>query len=450
MKYTPADYQHELTMFQLNHPAAFCMVGMGLGKSAATLDAVQLLELMGEVSSTLVVAPLRVATLAWPHECAKWGYPGLVNVLRSPKAFARLGEPGLHTINYEALPKLVKACGGRLPFDLVVFDESTKAKNPQSKRINQFRPLLAQAKRRIALTGTPSPEGLMDLFAQARLLDDGAALGKVFEQFKRQYFFPVDFNEYDWRPHPWAKDAIYKRLAPMSIVLRREDHLDIPETRVEDIEVALPESARGTYDTLAKELVALLDNGREVLGANAAVLTNKLLQVCGGAVYHEDKTYTTMHHAKVTALGSIAKRHKGEPLLVACNYRHEQERICAAFPEAVRFDSAKSDRAQDELLGRWNAGRIPMLVSDPRSIGHGLNLQDGGRITVWFSPTWSGEGYDQFNARLARRGQTRETIIYRITVPGTMDDAVLEALRDKDSEQGTLLASIRNLKQLRS
>ena len=447
-----APWQAALSQHQQSRAASFGIVGMGLGKTAATLSTILGSQLSGESRSALIVAPLRVATLTWPLEVEKWDLceGTRINVLRSPEAFARITKPGLHVINYEALPKLVEAVKGlkKWPWDTVVFDESTRAKNHQSKRINAFRPYLKAARKRFALTGTPAPNSLLDLFAQARLLDDGAALGPAFEAYKRRYFYPVDYMEYDWRPHEGARELIYERMAELAIVQRSEDFLDVADTVLEDVEVSLPSGCRAVYSDLETKLIATTSNGKDVLAANAAVLTNKLLQVAGGAIYHEDKSVTELHHAKLTALEILRKRHPGEPLLVACNYRHEQDRI-ARLKGAVRFDSAKSDRAQLELVARWNAGEIPLLVSDPRSIGHGLNLQDGGRIVVWFSPTYSRESYDQFNARLARRGQERVPIVYRITCPGTIDDAVIETLRDKGDEQGALLSAVRNLHRMR-
>lgn len=458
-KLTLAPYQQELSAHQQERPASFGMVGCGLGKTAATLNTLVGQLLSGEIRRALVVAPLRVATLTWPSEVEKWDIgEGLgANLLRTPKAFARMSEPGLHLINYESLPKLCAAVKerGKWPFQTVVFDESTKAKSNKSKRINEFRLLLRHARKRIALTGTPAPNGLKDLFAQVRLLDDGKRFGPSMEAFEQHYFYyPNAYNPYDHRPHEWAKKEIYEKLADLAIVQTSEEYLDIPDTHVEDVEVPLPVSCREVYDELERELIATF-KGSQILGVNAAVLTQRLLQVCSGAVYHEDGTegeeraVHVLHGAKTAALEALRKRHPGEPILVACNFRHEQERL-ARLKGCVRFDSAKSDKAQRELVERWNAGEIPLLVSDPRSIGHGLNLQHGGRVVVWYSPTYSRENYDQFNARLARRGQDQQTFVYRLTCPGTIDDAVVEVLREKDAGQNALLLAVRNLVKMKA
>ena len=453
-----APYQLELSAHQLNHAASFGMVGCGLGKTAATLHTVKAQLLAGEIKRALVVAPLRVATLTWPSEVEKWDIgAGLrVNVLRTPGAFKRLHEPGLHVINYEALPKLCEAVKerGKWPFETVVFDESTRAKNHQSKRVNALRPLLRCAGKRIALTGTPAPNSLLDLFAQVRLLDDGKRLGESFDAFKRRHFHPIDYMEYDWRPNDDTPAWLQERLADLSIVQTSEEYLDIPDTHVEDVDVPLPAACRDVYEELERELIATF-KGSDILGVNAAVLTQRLLQVCSGAIYHDDGTegeeraVHALHGAKIKAVDALRKRHAGEPILVACNFRHEQERI-ARLPGCVRFDSAKSDKAQQALVDKWNAGDVPILVSDPRSIGHGLNLQHGGRVVVWFSPTYSRENYDQFNARLARRGQDQQTYVYRLACPGTIDDAVLEVLREKDAGQTALLLAVRNLLKMRA
>jgi SNF2 family DNA or RNA helicase len=413
--------------FMLQHERAAQFVSMGLGKTAATLQAIQELMADGACRQALVVAPLRVARLTWPNEIRKWdNFHGL--------------ERNITFINYESLHKTPRSLGA---FDLVVFDELTRAKNPRSKRIESLRPRLHPAMRRWGLTGTPRPNSLLELFAQVRLLDDGQRLGRSFSHFQ-QTWFTSDYMGYNWTPRDGAEAAIYEKIKDLTITLRAEDYSDVPDTLVEDVEVPLPESARGVYDELEQELLAYVEE-REVVAVNAAVLVNKLLQVCGGAIYDAERTVLPVHDAKLKALGGVLKALGGERAIVFCNFIHERERICAATPGAVDASKFVGD-----IEDAWNSGRIRYLVADPRSMGHGLNLQGGGRNIVWFSPTHSRELYDQANARVARKGQLGVPRIYRLLCPGTIDDAVVETLRERGDAQGEMLSILSNYQQLRA
>jgi SNF2 family DNA or RNA helicase len=251
--------------------------------------------------------------------------------------------------------------------------------------------------------------------------------------------------EYNWEPKPGAEEKIYAKIEDLALTLRSSDYLDLPDTIVEDIEVTLPDEAMKTYKKLEKELLVVLDR-REVVAVNAAVLVNKLLQVCGGTVYDENRGVVKIHDAKIDALVKIYRANKKEPLLVATNYVHERERVCQVLgPNAV--DAAKF---KGDIEKEWNSGRIKVLVADPRSLGHGLNLQAGGRTIVWFSPTWSRESYDQFNARLARKGQEKQPLIYRLIASGTMDDAVIESLREKGEGQSDMLRVLTNFRLMKN
>jgi SNF2 family DNA or RNA helicase len=373
-------------------------------------------------------------------------------------------ERNIKFINYESLHKV----GDLSRTDLVVFDELTKAKNPTSKRINALRPLLRPAMRRWGLTGTPRPNSLLELFAQVRLLDDGQRLGRSYSQFQQTYF-TSDYMGYVWTPREGAKEAIYEKIRDLTITLRAEDYSDVADTVVEDIEVALPESAKAIYKELEKELLVLLaksESGKEsrkemlrmadaglltpidryeVVAVNAAVLVNKLLQVCGGAIYDAERAVLPVHDAKIKALQGCLKKLGTERAIIFCNFIHERERICAAVPGAV--DAAKF---VGDIEDAWNSGRIRWLVADPRSMGHGLNLQVGGRNVVWFSPTHSRELYDQANARVARSGQSGVPQVFRLICSGTVDDAVVETLRERGDAQNEMLSILSNLKQLRA
>jgi hypothetical protein len=286
----------------------------------------------------------------------------------------------------------------------------------------------------------------MELFAQIRLLDDGKRLGHSFHCF-RDCYFQGDYMGYNWTLREGSDSKILGRIADICCTLKSSDWLEIPDTVVEDIEVSMGDAAK-EYKRLEKELLLEFASGT-VEAPTAAVLVNKLLQFTGGAVYDLEKKVHILHEAKTKALATLCRRIK-EPTLIACNFRHEQDRIVGTVPGCVRFDSAKTPRAQDELVARWNTGKIPALVADPRSIGHGLNLQDGGRNTIWYSPTWSRELYDQFNARTARRGQTKPPRVFHLLVPGTVDDAVMETLRQRGGDQHAALDVLKNIQELGS
>lgn len=437
MKFNAEPYQTQFVEFLRTHDRAAGFLSPGLGKTSSVLTTLNDRFLDGDSGATLVVAPLRVACLTWPNEVTKWDHTRWMRC-ESIRGRKPSGRAQIYTINYERLGELTD-----LSFvDTVVFDELTKAKNPQSKRIKALRPLLKHH-RRWGLTGTPRPNSLLELFAQVRLLDDGERLGKSFDHFRSTYLTPTDFMEYNWVPKPGAEEEIYERIADLAITMRASDYLDLPDTIVEDVEVPLPASARAIYKELEKELIKSFGKNGNVVAQTAGILANKLLQVSGGSVYNEDRGVIEIHDAKIEALKAIIKKHPKEQILIATNYVHERERVVAAI------GGTDGGKFKGDIEDAWNTGKVTKLVVDPRSLGHGLNLQAGGRIIVWFSPNWSREAYDQLNARLARKGQEQQPLIYRLTAPGTMDDAVLEALRERGDGQAGMLATLVNWQKLR-
>jgi SNF2 family DNA or RNA helicase len=446
--FSPSEPQRILADHMLNNSATAGFVGMGIGKTATTLYALN--ELLHDlaVRAALVVAPLRVVNLTWPNEVEKWEQFRWMRVanLRTEEgkqAFIA-GTAQLYLINYESLHvvgELLKKRKGKLPYDVEVWDETTKAKSHSSKRINAFRKL-PRAPRRWGLTGTPAPNSLMDLFAQIRLLDDGAALGTSFTRFQ-QHYFDSDYMGWKWTPKGFAKDAINKAIAHLTVTLSSEDWLDIPDVHIEDVEVSLPDPA--SYRQFERDLLIEIE-GQTVTAANAAVLLGKLQQFTSGALYMEDKSTVHLHDAKLDALEKIVKKTDG-PVLVAVNFQSEQDRLRARFPKAKFFADAKTATEQQALLAAWNAGKVPMLVAHPASVGHGLNLQHGGNTLVWMTLTFSRENYEQMIARLARRGQENVTTVYRLVCPGTVDDVVVEALREKKETERSLLDSLKLLEK---
>jgi SNF2 family DNA or RNA helicase len=452
-----------LALKHLRNDRAALFMGCGLGKTSVVLHRLAELFSDGATDGALVVAPLRVCNLTWPSEIAKWaGLRGLtVTNLRTPQGQAQLArrKGDIYLCNYEALPKLRDSAFrnkrvGFLGFDTVIWDESTKAKNHKSMRVNSVKPLFHKhCKRHWGMTGTPSPNGLLDLFAQVRLLDGGDRLGKSYQTYKEAYFKPLDYNGYNWVPKDGARERIYQKLKGFALTLKSSDWLDIPDTVEEDVELNLSKGTKDRYEELERELLLEMELGT-IVANNAAVLVNKLLQLSSGAIYSqeevpgEEKLQTVVHHihdSKVMRLAqmcaSLAKSRK--PVLIGVQFRHEQERIMKAVPGAVRFDQATTERAQQVLIDKWNRRQIPALIANPASMAHGLNLQEGGSNIIWFTMPWSRELYDQFNARLARTGQEEITTVQRLVMAGTMDEVVLEALRGKEEEQTALLDALR-------
>lgn len=454
MHFDPLPHQKLAIDHLINTPEALLFAGMGLGKTASVLSACDWLFTDGSMKGLLIVAPLRVSVLTWPDEVELWEqfrYMRIAN-LRTKEGINAWQEGSAHiyTINYESMPTFVKnhikgKRATQLPVDSVLFDEIDNAKNPGSKRIRTFRQFArSKFSRAWGMTGTPTPNSRRDLFAQVRLIDQGKTFGKAYGTWEHRFFEPE--NRYS--PYPnmvlrkGAEEELERLIAHMALVLRSEDWLDIPPTHTVDVPVTLSKEAKRLYQTVEKELLDTLENGDEVLAVNQAVLVTKLLQITSGAVYveGEERRAETVHTGKIDALKKLHKSIGGEPLLVACQYKHEVERILKEFPAARKFENG--------LLKDWNAGKIPMLVSHPKSIGHGLNLQHGGRSVCWFSLGYSRGLYDQFNARVARQGQTQETTIYRLIASGTVDDAVAEALRGKDNDQQAFLKTLQNIKRL--
>ena len=458
MKFVAEPYQEMgidfLTDESINYKALFA--GMGLGKTAMTLAAANHLFKDGAMKGILIVAPIRVINLTWPNEISLWDEFSWMETanLRTKEGQQKFHDKGAHVylINYESLPSFCqKFMDNRkakdLPFDTIVFDELSKAKNHASERIKHIRRHWGKIQRHWGLTGTPSPNSKLDLFAQYRLLDNGERLGGDYSKFRSSHFYAVDREQREWVLMKGQDNVIESKVADMTLVLRSSDYLDIPDTELIDIDITLPECARAKYKKLAKELMILIDH-HEITAVNAAVLVNKLTQITSGAVYSSEGEIVVFHEEKIKALRQIYKEQNGAPLMVSYLYKHEEARLREAFPDAVCFSDAKSSKQQDETAAAWNAQMIPMLIVSPQSAGHGLNLQHGGSDICWFSLSWSRELYDQLNARVARKGQIRQTRIFRLIATKTMDDAVAEALRQKGLNQSALMDAIMNFKLL--
>lgn len=444
MKYSPHDYQRYAAEFIITHPISALLLDMGLGKTSITLTAINdLLFDSFEVHKVLVVAPLRVARDTWSAEIEKWEH--LKNLRYSvvigtaQERLKALHTPAdIYVINRENIQWLVEESGLSFDFDMAVIDELSSFKNHQSKRFRAFMKVRPKLKRIVGLTGTPAGNGLMDLFAEFKLLDMGERLGRLIGQYRNAYFQPDKRNGmviYSYKPLPNAEQQIYDKISDITISMKATDHLKMPELISAEYTVQLSEKEREKYDHLKKELV-LSTEDNEVTAANAASLSNKLSQMANGAVYSDDESIIEIHDRKLDALEDIIESMNGKPLLVAYWFKHDLERL------RKRFEIREIKTSRD--ITDWNSGKISVALIHPASAGHGLNLQSGGSALVWFGLTWSLELYQQTNARLWRQGQTADTVVIQhIIAKSTIDEQIMNALKAKDTTQAALIAAVK-------
>lgn len=444
MHFKPHAYQEYAIQRIIDHPAAGLFLDMGMGKTVSTLTAVaELLHNRFEVSKVLVVAPLRVAEDTWSRETEKWEHTQYLKVSKilgpEPKRLEALGTPAdIYVINRENVEWLVNHYKNRWPFDMVVIDELSSFKSSKAKRFRALRKVRPFIKRIVGLTGTPAPNSLIDLWPQLYLLDQGERLGKTMTGYRERYFSPDKRNQniiYSWRLKEDAEKAIHDRISDICISVQARDWLQLPERIVNIVPVKMDDEARAKYDQLEKDLLLPL-NDADVVADTAAVLSNKLLQMANGAVYDEDKGVQEIHDAKLQALEDVIEAANGKPVLVFYSYQHDLSRIQAKFKQAKILEDGKD-------IAKWNKSEIPMLLAHPASAGHGLNLQDGGHIIVWFGLTWSLELYQQANARLDRQGQKNKVIIHHLVAEGTMDENVMKSLEGKADGQNALLEAVK-------
>lgn len=448
MKFVPRSYQKLIVDNILYNKRTAVFAGMGLGKTASTLEAIRQIKAVRPSLTVLIIAPLRVAQSTWPDEVRKWdSFKNLrVSVIcGSAKARrdALLADADIYTINYENIPWLVEELKGDWFFDLIVADESTRLKGLRARQGTQRAKALAKVAFKsegfVELTGTPAPNGLLDLWGQMWFLDKGARLGKSFSAFQKEFFYPISRGGgatrwVEWKLQEGSDKRIKRRIEDVSITVNPEDYFDVAKNIFNDIVVELPREVMRQYRKFARELYLELEGGEEITAANAAVKTGRLLQMASGAVYVEDgegsDAYTVVHKAKIEALASVIEEANGAPVLCAYSYRHEVDRILKAFPYARVLDKSP------QTIRDWNKGKIPLLLAHPASCGHGLNLQDGGNILVFFSCTWSLELHDQIVERIgavrqAQAGHDRPTFVHYLVAKGTLDEAVKERLSTK-------------------
>ena len=443
MRYQPHNYQQVATRFIIDHDEAAIFLGMGLGKTVITLTAIWELVLdYFTVSRVLVIAPLRVARDTWPTEVTKWDHLTHLTVAvavgsKNQRLDALAQSAMVTVINRENIPWLVGYYGQAWPFDMVIIDELSSFKNHRAKRFTTLVKTRPHVKRWVGLTGTPASNGLMDVWAQFRLLDGGQRLGRFITRYRDKWFTPDKRNGaqvFSYKPRQGAEDEINHAIGDMTLSMRTTDHLTLPDLTVTTNEVTLGVKERALYDRLREQMILDLD-GQVIDAANAAALSGKLLQLASGAVYDETGQVVEIHSAKLYALEDLIETANGENLLVAYWYRHDLERIRQRFPQAKELKTAADIQA-------WNNGQIPLGLIHPASAGHGLNLQAGGHLLLWFSLTWSLELYQQTNARLYRQGQPNPVTITHLATHNTLDEAVLKALQAKDSTQAALIDAV--------
>ena len=435
-------YQEYSVNFIIEHPVAAVLLDCGLGKTVTSLTAIN--DLMFDyfdIHRVLVICPLRVGNV-WANEIQHWEHLHLLRYSvavgsESERLLALKTQADIYIINRENVQWLIEKSGIPFDFDMLVVDELSSFKNYQSKRFKALMKARPKVKRVVGLTGTPSSNGLMDLFAEFKLLDMGARLGRFIGQYRNAYFSPDKRNGqiiYNYKPLPDAEQQIYDKISDITISMKSTDHLKMPELISTQYEVELSNSEKQKYEELKKDLILQLPDG-EITAANAASLTGKLSQMANGAVYSDDESILEIHQRKLDALEDIIESANGKPVLVAYWFQHDLQRI------RKRFKVREIKESRD--IRDWNAGRIPVGVIHPASAGHGLNLQAGGSTLIWFGLTWSLELYQQTNARLWRQGQKDTVVIHHILAKGTMDETVMKALEKKDKTQSALLDAVK-------
>ena len=449
MKYNPHEYQKYAIRFIEEHPVAAVLLDMGMGKSSITLTAIE--ELMFEqfeIQKVLVIGPLRVARHTWPEEIEKWDHLqgmrySVVVGTASERMEALKADADIYIINRENLPWLIRDSGLPFDYDMVVIDELSSFKNWQSKRFRALMKVRPKVKRIVGLTGTPSSNGFMDLFAEFKILDMGERLGRFIGWYRNSFFRPDRMNGpvvYSYKLLPGADQKIYDRISDITISMKNTDHLQMPELISVSENVYMDAAEEKQYQTLMQDLVLQFPEN-EVTAANAAALSGKLLQMANGALYTDDGEAVRIHDRKLDALEDLIEAANGKPVLVAYWFRHDLQRIEKRLQEkGIPFERLDTDSS----IEKWNKGEIPVALIHPASAGHGLNLQQGGNTLIWFGLTWSLELYQQTVARLWRQGQQSGTVVVQhLITAGTIDERVMKALQQKDKTQAALIDAVK-------
>lgn len=444
------NYQKYTVDFIINHPASGCFLDLGMGKTISTLTAINRLMYEDlEISKVLIIAPKRVALDTWTKESVKWDHTKHLRISQvlgteSQRKEALRQDADIYITNRENVCWLVGQYRGSLPFDMLVIDELSSFKSPKAQRFKSLRLVRPQFTRVVGLTGTPAPNGLIDLWSQIYLLDQGVRLEKTVTNYRQKYFRPGRSNGqvvFDYKILDGSENAIYEKISDICVSMKAEDYLELPPRMDQMTEITLSEAVQAQYIDFEKtEVLRLIEQDEEnaISAVNAAALSNKLLQFSNGAIYDAERNVHEIHDLKLDALEEIVEAANGEPVLIFYSFRHDITRIkrrLKAYKPRELIDSQDIDA--------WNAGKIPVLLAHPASAGHGLNLQKGGNIVVWYGLTWSLELYQQANGRLYRQGQTKPVVIYHLLCKGTMDEDVIKAVSGKADKQEALMQAVK-------
>lgn len=447
MRFKPWNYQQYSINHIIDHKASALFLDMGMGKTVSTLTAIDNLLFLGEVYKVLVIAPLRVAEDTWSTEVEKWDHLKQLRIskilgTKKQRKEALKVEADVYVTNRENIDWLVTECFDSWIWDMVIIDELSSFKSSKAKRFRALKKVRPYFKRIVGLTGTPAPNSLIDLWPQIYLLDGGQRLGKTITGFKDRYFNPGRRNGYvvyNWDLKEGAEKSIQNKISDICISMKANDYLDLPERIDNIVEINLPKKSLETYKQLEKDLVIEIEE-EDITAANAAVLTNKLLQMANGAIYSESKEVINIHDEKIEKLEEIIDISNGKSVLVFYNFKHDYNRISKMLTKKkVTYQTLNTS----EDIKNWNKGKIQIALLHPASAGHGLNLQYGGNIIIWFGLTWSLELYQQANARLHRQGQKETVIIHHLISKGTVDEDVMKALANKEINQNMLLEEVK-------
>ena len=449
MEFKPHDYQKYATEFIESHPIAAVILQMGLGKTVCTLTAIEhLMYDTFEVSKVLIVAPLRVAKVTWSDEIDKWDHLSHLTYSvavgsEKERLSALKKKADLYMINRENLQWLIEKSGLPFDYDMVVLDELSSFKSWQSKRFRAFMKVRPKVQRVVGLTGTPSSNGLMDLFAEFKCLDMGERLGRFITQYRNAFFIPDRMNGqvvYSYKPRPFAEEEIYRRIGDITISMKALDHLKMPELIENRYPVYMDDGEKQQYESMKKDLILPYLENEAITAANAAALSGKLCQMANGAVYSDEGSVAHIHDRKLDALEDIIEAAQG-PILLCYWFKHDLERITRKLDE-LKVEYARI--SSDGSIRMWNEGKFQVGLIHPASAGHGLNLQAGGNHIVWFGLTWSLELLEQTNARLWRQGQRAETVVVQYLVTaGTIDERILDAISKKEQDQNALIDAVK-------
>lgn len=445
MKFEAKYYQQYCIDKIIEQPELGLLLDMGMGKTAITLTAVERLVYdYFSVRKVLVIAPLKPAIETWPTEVEKWDHlkhitTSLVLGDKESRLKALEKDAELYIVNRENVQWLVNHYKKKWPFDMVVIDELSSFKSSKAQRFKALKKVRPYIKRIVGLTGTPSPNGLLDLWPQMYLLDSGKALGKTITNYREKWFVPDKRNAttiFSWKPKKGAEEEIYQKLEPLCISMKTADYLQLPERLDVRHEIETSKATMDLYKKLERDMILPYEDG-DIDAGSAAILVNKLLQVAGGAAYDENGNARLLHNEKLDALDALLGEANGQPVLLFYSYKHERDRIIERHPEAV-------DVKEDAAVKEWNAGNIPLLLAHPASAGHGLNLQFGGHIVIWYGLPCSLELYQQANKRVHRMGQKETVLIHHLLMKNTADMWVLDqVLTEKDKRQNALLEALK-------